>query len=290
MTGYARVAVRDAERRTAVEITAVNNRFLKIQCKLPDALLSLRQKLEEAVRTRVLRGSLVVSVVHESPATQPRVRLNTELARAFLNEVRDLARELKLDPPRDLDVLARLPGVIQADEASARVTGTEGARILEVLDSALDKLTTDRQREGRSLARDMKQRVQIIGRELKVVRRHAPRVVETFTARLTERMNEFLARVGRSAEPQDILREVAAYAERVDVTEELTRLDTHLGHFRDLLAGGGECGKRIEFLLQEIHREVNTIGSKAGSSEVSPHIVSIKAEVEKIREQVQNIE
>jgi len=290
MTGYARVSARNGRRRVVVEITTVNNRFLKLQFKLPEHLQALRQKLEESIKRRVMRGSLTLTILHDRPDELTSVAFNRELARRYVREFKTFARELGLEPPRSLDFLTSLPGLFQSAETMTKVSPEDTALIEATLEKAIDRLVTDRRREGRSLARDLKRRHRILVREVKAIRQRAPAVVESFSRRFLERMNEMLASIGHQATPEDILHEVAAYAERVDITEELTRLAAHLAHFADLLDKGGECGKRMEFLLQEIHREVNTIGSKAGSTDISPHVVAIKGEVEKIREQVQNIE
>jgi uncharacterized protein (TIGR00255 family) len=290
MTGYGRATVRDRGQRITVEITSVNNRFLKVHLRVPDTLQVLRKAFEERIKTRVVRGSLAVTLAHESDDEVPKLVLNRALARRYVEDLTVLARELGLEPPRDLGVLAGLPGLLQAPDPLPDLPPEQVQPFLEALDRALDRLVADRRREGRSLVRDLARRHRVLQKEVRAIRRKAPAVVEAFSRRLLDRINETLAAAGHRAEPADTLREVAAYAERVDITEELTRLDAHLEHFSELLAAGGECGKRLEFLLQEIHREINTIGSKAGSTAVSPHVLTVKSEAEKIREQVQNLE
>jgi len=290
MTGYARVSARDGNRRIVVDIAAVNNRFLKLQFKLPEQLQSLRQKLEETIKKRVMRGSLTITILHDPPEEALAITFNRELARRYARELEAFARELGLEPPRSLDFFTNLPGLFQSTETLTTVSAEDSALILDTVEQSLGRLETDRRREGRSLARDLTRRHRQLVKQVKAIQKRAPAVVESFSRRFLERLNEMLANIGHQAAPEDILREVATYAERVDITEELTRLEAHLEHFADILAKGGECGKRLEFLLQEIHREVNTIGSKAGSTDISPHVVAIKGEVEKIREQVQNIE
>ncbi|MBN2492410.1 MAG: YicC family protein [Planctomycetes bacterium] len=290
MTGYGRASLRARGERITVEITAVNNRFLKLQVGLPEALQGLRKPFEERIRARVVRGAVAVTLSHESSEAAPRLALDRTLARRYVEDLTELARELGLEPPRDLGLLAGLPGLLQAPPPPPELTADRVGPFLAALDTALDRLAADREREGRILARDLARRRRILAREVRAVRKLAPAAVEAFSLRLLDRIRELLGAAGAKAEPADVLREVAAYAERVDVTEELTRLEAHLEHFASILEAGGECGKRLEFLLQEIHREINTIGAKAGSAAVSPHVLTIKSEAEKIREQLQNLE
>ena len=290
MTGYARAMNKSSTRRILVEITAVNNRFLKLQSKVPDHLQALRLKLEEAVRKHVVRGSLILTIQHESYGTHAGLTINKALARRCVREMKMLCRELGLGMPEDVSFLTTLPGLISTEESLPAISREDTRLLLETLDKALVKLVADRRREGRALVQDLKRRQKQIVKETRAIKKNASSLVEVFSKRLLDRMNDMLRAIGFQAEPAAILHEVAAYSERVDITEELTRLDSHLNHFGDILASGGECGKKIEFLLQEIHREINTLGSKAGNTVISPHVVSIKGELEKIREQVQNIE
>jgi uncharacterized protein (TIGR00255 family) len=290
MTGYARVSARQGSRSLTIEITAVNNRFLKLHYRLPDHLQPLRSRFEAAIKEQVARGALTVAVQHDAPETAFGVTFRHDLARHYVETLRAFSREVGLAPPPDLGFLPGLPGVFQDREVAPLPDKDEVAFVMTTLDRALATLVADRRREGRRLVQDVKKRLRGIRSELKAIGKLAPAVVQIFSRRLQERMNEMLAGSGYTARPEDILREVAIQAERVDVTEEIIRLESHLDHLASILREGGECGKRLEFLLQEIHREVNTIGSKAGTTDISPRVVAAKAEVEKIREQIQNLE
>jgi uncharacterized protein (TIGR00255 family) len=295
MTGYGRASSAPAGSGKAaggairIEITSVNNRYLKLTLKASDAVQSLRQKIDGALRTHVVRGSVTVAVHYAPPACEGEQLVDRDRLERYVRALDRATKPLGLARPADWSSLTSLPGVFQNEE-STPVDKGETARIIAAVDEAAAALAEDRRREGTLLVRDIRRRLKTVAQSVRAIRRAAPQVVTAFADRLDERMRELMKRAGVEAEPQDVLREIAAFAERVDITEELTRLDAHVGHFEDILQAGGECGKRIDFLLQEIQREVNTIGSKAGNTDISPHVVRVKGEVEKIREQVQNIE
>lgn len=290
MTGYGRALSKVSGRHVLVEITSVNNRFLKLLFKMPDPLQALRQKFEDRVKKHLVRGSLTLNILFETSTTLPGIAVHKDWARKYVRDLKALSREVGLKMPEDIGFLAAVPGLFHAPERLPAVSREDTQLLKDTLDRALEKLVADRQREGRSLFQDIRRRQKILVKEVKAIQKKAPAVMEAFSRRLLDRMNDLLRGTGVVAEPADVLREVATYSDRVDITEELTRLNSHLEHVRTLLDAGGECGKKIEFLLQEIHREVNTLGSKAGSSAISPNVVAIKGEVEKIREQAQNIE
>ena len=290
MTGYGRALSKDSGHHVLVEITSVNNRFLKLQFKMADHLQALRQKFEDLVKKHVVRGSLTLNILFETPRALPGITVNKDWARKYVRDLKALSRELGLAMPDDIGFLASVPGLFHAPERLPALSREDTRLLRETLDRALDKLVADRQREGRSLVRDIRRRQKIMVKEVKAIQKKAPAVMEAFSRRLLERMNDLLRGTGVQAEPTDVLREVASYSDRVDITEELIRLNAHLAHIQTILHEGGECGKKIDFVLQEVHREINTLGSKAGSSAISPNVVAIKGEVEKIREQVQNLE
>lgn len=298
MTGYGR-AVRPlpsgrkknaSVREVVAEASSVNNRFLKLSIKAPDHLQALRPKIEGVVKRHVTRGSVSVSVYHPLATDDAVATLDRAVAAHYATEIRGLCDDVGVEPPVDWSVLLTLPGVLRDDARSATVSAAEAKIVLAAVDDAMAALAADRVREGAALARDLAKHRRTLGRELKALVRAAPRVAERYEARLLERVNDALARVGHSAEPSDVLREVAIYADRADVSEELARLDAHLAHFDETLAAGGECGKRFDFLLQEIQREVNTLGSKTGTTDISARVVALKSAIEKIREQIQNVE
>ncbi len=298
MTGYGR-AVRPLPagrkkhapaREVVVEASSVNNRFLKLSIKAPDHLQALRPKIESVVKRHLTRGSVTVSLYHPLATDDAVATLDRAIAAHYAAEIRGLCRDVDVDPPTDWSVLLTLPGVVRDDARGATIPAAETKVVLGAVDDAVAALATDRVREGAALGRDLAKHRRTLGRELKALVRAAPRIASRYETRLLERVNDALARIGHSAQPADVMREVAIYADRADVSEELARLDAHLVHFDETLAAGGECGKRFDFLLQEIQREVNTLGSKTGTTDISARVVTMKSAIEKIREQIQNLE
>jgi len=288
MTGFGRGRVEVAGRRLAVEVRSVNHRFLELKVRLPWADALLEQKVAQAVRARVDRGALTVAVRDEGGGeVSPDVTVDLGLARAYHRALDEVRGALGLAEPPSLALIAAQPGVLLPGGGAA-----DPERIWAELEpgvaAALDELTAARAREGRALAADLAARVgklRALAVELAALAADAP-------AEARRRLAERLARLVAPGEvdPQRLAQEVAILADRADVTEELTRLGAHLDEVERLLGDAKPHGRRLDFLAQELHREVNTIGSKAQRAEIAQRVVEAKSEVERLREQVQNVE
>jgi uncharacterized protein (TIGR00255 family) len=290
MTGHGRGDCTRSGTRIVVEVSSVNRRQTEVVVALPRELESVEGQVREVVNARVARGRLTVRVgMQVGPRSNlGLLQVNRPLARAYVRELRDLAGELGLNGALTVEVLARVPGIFQTgDEVSA------GDRLWPAVQAALERalaqLVRMRQREGSHLARELRTRMKAVQQSVARVRRRAPQVVERYRDQLRERVRS--AGIEWPAPEDDrLLKEIVYFADRSDITEELARLESHFSQFADCLASAEPVGRTLDFLAQEMHREVNTLGSKANDSQISREVVLLKAELEKFREQVQNVE
>lgn len=290
MTGFGRGRCEVAGRRFVVEARSVNHRFLELKTRLPWSDPLLEQQLLQAVRRRVHRGALNVTVRDEGGgAAAPAVTVDLELARVYAQALTQLAEACALEEPVSLALLASQPGVLTTG------AGESGERLWEGLapgvERALDELLAARAREGAALEEDLRARIATLRGLTEELSQLAAETPAELRRRLEERLHRLLSPAeAAQLDPQRLAQEVALLADRADVTEELTRLRTHLDELQRLLGQREPAGRRLDFLVQELHREVNTIGSKSQRAEIAARIVEAKAEVERLREQIQNVE
>lgn len=286
MTGYGAGTAETADYRVVVEMKAVNQRFLEIAPHMPRAFGAWEGDLRELIRTRVARGKLDVYVSFEDRSEKRyAVHVNEELARAYYAALGRVARAVDAPLSDGVRMTAAYEGVITISE-DADLSGARTV-FLDAAARALDALDVMRLAEGAHIVRDFEKRLARLEEQREEVKRHAPQIVADYRAHLTEVLAEF-----RTVTPDEtrIMQEAALYADRVNVTEELVRLASHFAQFRTILAEEEPVGRRLDFLLQEINRETNTIGSKVNSAAIQQVVVAMKNEVEKLREQVQNLE
>ena len=290
MTGYGRGECAQDGFKVSVELSSVNRRQSEIAVNLPRELEVLEAQVRDEINRRVSRGRLNVRVaLHVADERQAaRVRLNEPLARAYTRELRRLAKELKLAGDVTLDHLLRAPGVLQTDEELSDAEDFWPA-IAKALDQALDQLMKMRIREGAHLAGDLKRRMGTLRRAVAAVQKLAPRVAEHYRQQLQERIKSAGIELP-SMDDERLAKEVVFFADRADISEELTRLQSHFKQFDDCLKATEPVGRTLDFLAQEMNREINTIGSKANDVAISREVVALKAELEKFREQAQNVE
>ncbi len=289
MTGYARTESEGGGARFTVEIRSVNNRFLDIQAKLPKGLVALEPRIRKALQERFSRGRLEVFITRNGEEGKTgRFALNPGLAGQYIAILRELKDRFRLPGEVELSLVARLQEIIAWEETGEDPEGI-WRFLSQALSRAMDELYAMRAAEGAALVLDMTARIEKIEGLVASIRAIAPRSVETARARMAEAVSRL---TGEQPDPVRLAQEIALLAERTDVTEELTRLASHMAQFRRLLtdARGEAMGRKLDFLLQEMGRETNTIASKAMDAEISHDVVDVKAELEKIREQVQNIE
>ena len=286
MTGYGAGTAETADYRVVVEMKAVNQRFLEIAPHMPRAFGAWEGDLRELIRTRVARGKLDVYVSFEDRSEKRyAVHVNEGLARAYYAALGRVAHALDAPLSDGVRMTAAYEGVITISE-DADLSGARSV-FLDAAARALDALDVMRLAEGAHIVRDFEKRLARLEEQREEVKRHAPQITADYRAHLTAVLAEF-----RTVTPDEtrIMQEAALYADRVNVTEELVRLASHFAQFRTILAEEEPVGRRLDFLLQEINRETNTIGSKVNSAAIQQVVVAMKNEVEKLREQVQNLE
>lgn len=295
MTGYAQARAEYAGWSLRMSVKSVNHRFLDVKLRLPEGFDLYETALRQAVRERIQRGHVEVSASFVAGAAAP-LRINQELAEGYLRAAEELRRKTA-SVSVDAAAILRLPGVVLGVTPALPESEEEQERLGKVLSGclgeALAKLDEMRRIEGRHLAEDLRARIGRIGEHAAEIRELAAKLLPAFHRRIDARLKELLG--GAGLEPARLAQEAALLAERGDVSEELDRLRSHLTQFTGLLEGGGEAGKKLDFLLQEMHREANTLLSKTPGVEseglaVTGLALEIKAEIEKLREQVQNIE
>lgn len=292
MTGFASLTREDERGTLGLTIRAVNHRFLDLQIRLPQNLADQEPRMRGLLQKRLARGRVELSVsLQLRQGSAPQFELQEEFARAVVAAMDD-ARERGLVKgdltPGDL---LRMPQafIIKERPADAPVGGDGIAAMLEnAVDAAIDQLETMRGREGEHLAVDLGARKNALGRLIDQLAAAAEQGRQDLEARLSERVKELMAIV--PADPTALAQEIVRAAQRSDISEEVTRFRGHLGHWDALAASAEPCGRKLDFLLQEMNREINTIGSKADGLQVSELIIEAKAELERMREQVQNVE
>jgi len=290
MTGYGRgECVRDGFNVT-VELSSVNRKQAEISVNLPRELELLEPRIREAILAEVSRGRITVRLaVHAGDGkSSARMHLNVTLAKAYAQELAKLAKELKLAGPVTLDQIVRAPGVFQTDEELAEHEDLWPA-VDKALRAALQALLQMRSREGAHLAKDLASRVGLMRKCVERVAKQAPKSAERYRQQLIERIKA-AGIPAPAADDERLLKEVVFFADRSDITEELTRLQSHFQQFEDCGRAKDPVGRTLDFLAQEMNREINTIGSKANDALISSEVVTLKAELEKFREQAMNVE
>jgi uncharacterized protein (TIGR00255 family) len=291
MTGFGAASITKGRIVARVELRSVNHRHLQLKARLSSEQAHLEPALEALVREKLERGAVSVSATIEREAAAGAARVNTDVAKRYQKLLQGLAKELKLEGGVRLDTLIGLPGVIgSAEDDSQRET--EDELLLGCAKQAIEELVKMRAREGASLLADLRKNTKGIAELVASIEVRMPAVVREHHESLRERVALLLD--GQSprvtVRPEDLAREVALLADKMDVGEELTRLTSHLEQWEGLLTKGGAVGRQLEFLVQELLREANTIGSKCNDAKVAHAVVEMKTLIERLREQVQNVE
>ena len=289
MTGYGRASFVGEDFSVAVDLKTVNNRFLDVHLRLSAEISALEASVKRRVNTRLSRGRVDLAVTFER-TTQVQYELNRPLIAGYLNALRTIQQEFQLPGEADINIVARLPGALQParDGLEPRMV----AGVEQAVDQALDELERMREQEGATLRDEMRDRLDRIESLVPVIENAASSLVEVYRARLYRKITELVSRGGQTVEvdPGRLAQEVAYLADRSDVSEEMVRLRSHISQFRDALDSTADTGKMLDFLLQELNREANTTLSKSTDLAIKEAALAIKAEVEKLREQVQNVE
>ena len=289
MTGYGRSTVVGDDFSVSVDLKTVNNRFLDVHLRLSSEIASLESLVKKRVNTRLSRGRVDLAVTFER-TTQVQYELNRPLIAGYVNALREIQKEFKLPGEPDINIVARLPGALQPARDGLddkMISGVERA-----VDQALDELEKMRAQEGAALRAEMRERLDRIESLVPIIEAAAVNLIEVYRARLHKKISELVNRGGQTLEidPGRLAQEVAYLADRSDVSEEMARLRSHVSQFREALDSTADTGKMLDFLLQELNREANTTLSKSTDLVLKEAALAIKAEVEKLREQVQNVE
>ncbi len=292
MTGFGAARFQDKKRSIEVEVRTVNNRHLKLSIKLSEPYGALEAELEHLVREKVRRGSVQINVRVDRPRQAEDYRLNTVALRSYRDQLRELlgtglgAGESAVG----LSALLGLPGVVEEVRTNAGDPHDDWPEIARVVTAALGELEAARAREGQAMAEELRALGGEVESGLGRIADRGPLVVQAYQKRLVERIAALVQDQGVTVEPKDLVREVAILADRSDISEEIVRLRAHLLQYHELLRDPESAGRKLEFVAQEIGREINTVGSKAGDVEISRNVVEIKGVLERIRELVQNVE
>lgn len=288
MTGYGEAQRSENGVDYALELRSLNNRYLKMSIKLPEHLAVLESEVEKLLRERVGRGSITYSLRVRDRRADAAQEINIAAVESYLAQL----GKLKLDGhvQVNLATILALPGVCQPPDISESERQRQWAIIAGLTNEAIDNLIHMREAEGRAVRDDLLNQCRQIRENLAVIAERAPSVITEYHQRLVQRAGELLREGKLQLEMDDVKREVAVYAERCDINEELARLDSHLDQFTKLCDSNELAGRKLDFLAQEMLREANTIGSKANDSTIAHRIIDVKGAIDRLKEQVQNVE
>ena len=290
MTGFGDARGEDSRLHVTAEARTVNNRYLKVAVRCPDAYGALESRIEKLVRETVARGTVTVLLRVQQLGARRNYSVNPEILENYWRQIHTVATKLQTPQMDHLGWLLSLPGAIVNETPQDVDIEADWPLIQSVVSEAINKLQTFRQEEGRSILVDLQKQAALIEEHVATVPEIAPQVVEEYRQKVHERLQQVLHDHGVTLEPSDLVREVGIYADRCDINEEITRLRCHLEQFEAFLIEPESMGRKLDFLSQEIVREVNTIGSKANNVAIAHRVVDMKTAVEKIRENLQNVE
>jgi uncharacterized protein (TIGR00255 family) len=288
MTGYGRSEVHNAQLQLTVEARSVNHRYLDVALRYPRLYTPLETRMKRLVSQHFARGRIDITIAVQAGRIERRsLSLDYTLAQQYYHALQQLQKTLQLPGTIDLSTMLSLRDILTVEEASTDVE--EAWELIATgLEEALQALKRMRLQEGEFLGRDLQERIQAVMHHVEAIRQRVPLVVTEYRQRLEQRVQELFQQFPLDAER--VSQEAILFAERADVTEELTRLEAHMHAFAGMLWSPEAVGRKIEFLLQEMHREVNTIASKSNDADISQRVVEIKSELERMREQSQNVE
>ena len=289
MTGFGDATAERSDTHYAVEIRSLNNRFFKPIIKLPETVSGLEPELESILREALGRGTITYILKMRSDTAEAAYHINTQALKAYLEQLQSI-KGLDRFVQIDLASLVQLPGVCQEPRDETDEIATHGPIIRELTRKAVQKLDEMRRREGEALFSELMRHVHLIAANLKEIQSRAPFVIDDYHRRLSQRVNQLLQKAELQVNQADLLKEVAVFAERADIAEVIQRLTTHLDAFEQSCRTGEHAGRKLDFIAQEMLREANTIASKANDAQIAKHIVEIKGAIDRLKEQVQNVE
>jgi uncharacterized protein (TIGR00255 family) len=288
MTGFGDATAERNGTHYAVEIRSLNNRYFKAIIKLPENVSGLEPEIETLLREKLGRGSITFILKMRMNSAEAAYHINKPALEAYVAQLKQIqgVGEARIE----LGALLALPGVTQEPRDETDEIARHGDVIRLLTAEAINKLNSMRQREGNSLFNDLMKHKQVIASELSEIRTRAPSVIEEYHKRLTSRVNELLRKAELQVSQGDLLKEIAVFAERADISEEIHRLTHHLDAFEAACRSGEHAGRKLDFITQEMLREANTIASKANDADIGRRVVEIKGAIDRLKEQVQNVE
>jgi uncharacterized protein (TIGR00255 family) len=292
MTGFGDARWQGPGLTIGVQVRSVNNRFLKVSIRAPEPFQALEPEIERAVRAVLKRGTVFVQVWVQREPKPEDYQINQAAVRSYLTQLAELAEgERRVPLTFDAASLLSAPGVVMESESLRHHDMHEDwARIGPVVREALEKVQKMRAEEGRKMANELADLARALALELSLVQQRAPAAVLEYGKRLHEKLHGILSEQGIVLEPANLVKEVAIFAERTDINEEIVRLGSHVEQFQAIMEESESSGRKLDFLVQEMNREVNTIGSKGSDVALARHVVEMKAALEKMRELIQNVE
>ena len=287
MTGYGRANQEIDFRKYQVEIKSVNHRYLDISVRLPRELNYMEDYIKKAISAKIKRGKIDVFITFEDDSKEgKKIKINTQLAKNYIAELRKLANEENLLTDIQITEIAKYPDVLSIqenlDDKKIKI------ELLKVVEEATDKLINMRKAEGEKISEDLNKRLDIIQEKINELDKFSTGLIEEYVVKLEERIKQILKE--QEIDKNRLAQEVVIYADKCSIQEEITRLNSHIAQFKNILQSDDAVGKKIDFIIQEMNRETNTIGSKSSSLDVTNGVIDMKTEIENLREQVQNIE
>ena len=287
MTGFGRGKYENEGRTYTVEIKSVNHKYSDISVKLPRFLNSIEDKIRKRVSEVISRGKVDVYISFENYSSRgTNIRINRELAKEYLSELKLLAEDANIAYDVNVIDITKFPEVLKIEDED--IEDIISVEIMNALDEALEKFVEMRAQEGSKLIQDIENRIYSVQSKVEEIKGFSATLVEDYIARLEQRVKELMK--DKVVDEGRIAQEIVIFSDKSSIEEELTRLDSHISQFLKLLKEASPIGKKFDFLVQEMNRETNTIGSKANSIEITNRVIDIKTEIENIREQIQNIE
>jgi uncharacterized protein (TIGR00255 family) len=289
MTGFGRAEFQDGDYSYKAEVRSVNNRFIEISTRLPKAFVDLEHPLKKLVKSHCTRGSINVTITLANTnegSGEWEIKSNLPLATQYVDALKEIQTALGLEGKISIESVIGLRDVIKVEPIT--IDPAKESKLLSIAEAALVSLNKMREEEGQNLEKDLSERIDSIETQTKHIEKRQPQVIQEYKIRLQEKIK--LLNDGIDIDEGRLAQETAILADRCDITEEITRLSSHLKQFRKLFEAKEPTGRKLEFITQEINREVNTMGSKSSDTEISNLVIDIKSTLEKIREQLQNIE
>lgn len=287
MTGYGKANISKNQRTYQIEIKSVNHRYLDISIKMPRAISYLEEDIKNCISSKLKRGKVDVFITFENNSSEGKnIKINTEIAKLYIDELKRLAEKENINSNIEVTEISKYPDVLsihneQDDEIIKQET-------LEAVNVAVNHLINMREVEGNKISTDLLNRIQDIKQKITEISSLSTGLIKDYVVKLETRIKELLQ--NQEIDESRLAQEVVIYADKCSVEEEITRLDSHISQFSNLLNSNEAVGKKLDFIIQEMNRETNTIGSKANNLEITNDVIDIKTQIENIREQVQNIE